>query len=39
MMIASEVSTRNALWLPTLISSSASVRTPVTSAGTIGTLR
>ena len=39
MMIAIEVITRNALWLPTLIASSTSARTPVTSAGTIGTLR
>ena len=39
MMIASDVSTRNALWLPRLITSSNSVRPPVTSAGTIGTLR
>ena len=39
MMIAIEVITRNALWLPTLISISTSVRMPVTSAGTIGTLR
>ena len=39
MMIAIEVSTRNALWLPMLIASSSSVRMPITSAGTIGTLR
>ena len=39
MMIAIAVITRNALWLPTLIASSAIARMPVTSAGTIGTLR
>ena len=39
MMIAIEVITRNAFWLPTLISNSASVRAPVTRAGMIGTLR
>ena len=39
MMIAIEVSTRNALWLPTLIAISTSARMPVTRAGTIGTLR
>src|SRR5579862_2689735 len=39
MMIAIEVMAANALWLPTLITATAIARIPVTSAGTIGTLR
>src|SRR3974390_787391 len=38
-MIATAVIAANALWLPTLTARMATVRTPVTSAGTAGSLR